>query len=1070
MMAAGAMRRDSPTPILRPQHISLSLRLQETIEQAAHLLPSQGPITVFIHHNTLHALEDLPFEEAVQNGAELFGCQPFLSEERYRQELLRGRIRFADLWEVLREDLRYYGEDKIVDLCSRLNLRLAMLQYPLRTGPTEELLWFVAETDALRRFRSGVSSATQVQMVAETRHWVLRDLRNIGQEEHGRGRRPAFRFPAFLRSIFDRLDETAIETWSDAQWEEFTLRALWAICCQGVAGLPSFATDGPSPIRHSDLLRAATGADADLLVHEDLIRFCAAFVDQGLARWELPRREEGFLAAFSALYRRTRGAPQGWRSPLRKELQRLEDEKISPLTSVEESLHILGVAESEWYDFISASLLALRGWSGILHQLEMRGDRVVRPAPQGSLLEFLAVRLLLDRFALAETARQTLGFTGPLSELRGEIRKRLAPPHPPATEPRAFVIFQLAQLLGWTPERLHRLGPAEWKTLLGEIEAFSTWDRRRTFHLAYEQRFYRRALDAIALHAVQPAAAPVRPRFQAAFCIDEREESLRRHLEEVTPDVETFSLAGFFFLPMYYRGAEDAHFVPLCPAGIRPQHWVVEEVVDQQEEAHRRRVWTRRLLGRALLQIHLGSRTFAFGALLATALGVLASFPLIARVFAPRWTSRLRQKFGRVLQTPRTRLQLERRAGGADIPVCPADKNVCPTLGFTLDEMTGIAERVLRDIGLIRDFSRLVLMLGHGSTSLNNPHESAHDCGACGGARGGPNARAIAQILNDPRIRERLTQRGLVLPAETVFVGGMHNTSSETVVFYDLDQLPQSHRQEFDTVQAVVEQACNRNAHERCRRFASAALDLSPAEARQHVEDRAEDLAQVRPEWGHATNAISIVGRRTSTRGLFLDRRAFLTSYDPAQDDADHSILTRILRAVFPVCAGINLEYYFSYIDNPGWGCGTKLPHNIAALVGVMDGAASDLRTGLPWQMVEIHEPVRLLQIVECTPEAMLRILERHEDIGKLCRNNWVHLAVLHPLTREVSVYHNGRFQKYHPQSSALPVAASSADWYRGWRDHLEFAHIKPRPLTLPSPPGGEGRVRGRGTERPDHA
>ena len=297
-------------------------------------------------------------------------------------------------------------------------------------------------------------------------------------------------------------------------------------------------------------------------------------------------------------------------------------------------------------------------------------------------------------------------------------------------------------------------------------------------------------------------------------------------------------------------------------------------------------------------------------------------------------------------------------------------------------------------------------------------------------------------MLNDPRIRERLSERGLAIPADTWFVGGMHNTSSETMTLYDLQAVPESHRAELDSIRALLELACDRDAHERSRRFDSAPLTVSFDEARRHVEGRAEDLAQVRPEWGHATNAICLVGRRDSTRGLLLDRRAFLASYEPMQDDAEHTILTRILQAVVPVCAGISLEYYFSYVDNTGWGCGTTLPHNITGLVGVMDGAASDLRTGLPFQMVEIHEPVRILFVIETTAGAMLRIMDRNPGLGRLCRNRWVSLAVLDPRSKTLSFFRNGRFCDYHPRAAALPQAASSVDWYRGWREHLEFAKI----------------------------
>ncbi|HEX3870234.1 MAG TPA: DUF2309 domain-containing protein, partial [Pirellulales bacterium] len=828
---------------------------------------------------------------------------------------------------------------------------------------------------------------------------------------------------------------STIEQWTDDDWERFTLQSLWRICCQGVRNLPHFTSPPQAPIRHRELLLDATGADSDALVNEVMIRFCAAFLDQGFAQWTLPDRDKGFYRAFCAVYGLPKGPPERWMRGLGDELRRLENENVTPLDSIAESLRILGIEEQEWEEYFAETFLALRGWGGMVQQIEQRGDRTARPIPAGSLIEFVAIRLILDRFAVAWTAQRYLKYHGPLDQLRSTVDPKVDKHWPPSVEQRAFMVFELAQIFGLAPDALHRLDSASWATIVEEIEAFSNLERRRIFHLAYEQRFTAQTLDAVAIHSRTHRSRPVAPRFQVACCLDEREESFRRHLEELAPSVETFGAAGFYSVAMYYRGAADAHYVPLCPVVIRPSHWVTEDVADEAGEIHRRRAKTRRALGTASHRIHVGSRTFAVGALLTGGLGVLASIPLTARILFPRLAAKVRQLCGSIVRTPpMTQLHLERAEP------TPGPEN--GAVGFTLEEMTNIGERLLRDIGLTSGFSRLFLVIGHGSNSLNNPHNSAYNCGACGGSAGGPNARALSRILNDQRVRQGLTSRGLHIPDETVFVGGYHNTCNDSVDFFDLDAIPESHREEFTEARRLIEATCDRNAHERCRRFMSAPLTMSFREARAHVEDRAEDLSQTRPELGHATNAITVVGRREWTRGLFLDRRAFLTSYDPTQDDADSSILTRILQAVFPVCAGINLEYYFSNVDNVGFGCGTKLPHNLAALLGVMDGAASDLRTGLPWQMVEIHEPVRSLFIIETTVQAMLQIMDRNEGIGQLCRNEWVQLAVLDPLTRAVYLFQDGKFQPYHEQASLLPQAASSVDWYQGWREHLEFAEI----------------------------
>jgi uncharacterized protein len=1001
-------------------------QLRRAIDRASHLLPGQGPITVFIHHNTLHAFEDLPFEQAVERAATTFGCQPYLTEERFRDILAKGRIRFNDLLGVLEDELGAKAFASVTHFVTRLDLRLGMLRFPLRGGSAAELRWFVAETDALRRVRVDVSGATRAKLIAETRRWVMRDLR-VGNDKSDR--------PVWVSDLFHEFRATEIESWPDDTWVAFTLTTLWRVCLEGVRNVPHTATSPAPPNRHRDLLLAVAGVDTDTAVHDVLIRFCAAYLDQGVSHWSLPERAAGFFQAFCSLYRKAGSPAARWFTGLAAELARLQDANTDPLESACQSLGALGVPETEWDEFLSDTLLALRGWGGIIRFIEERPDRVAKVIEPGSFIGFVAIRLLLERFALMHAARESLGYTGPLAGLRAELRTQLPKWTPPTVEERAFPVFQLAQVLGWSPDELSRLTPAEWAVLVHEIEEFGSVQRRRVFHLAYERGFRNQSLDALALHTRRQAQAPL---FQVMTCLDEREESFRRHLEEVAPECETFGVAGFYAVAMYYKGAADAHYVPLCPVVIHPQHYVEERVDHYYVEDDRRAKWFRRTFGRTAHWMHVGTRTFALGAVLSAGIGVLASIPLVGRIMFPGLAARLRRQAGTFFRPPKgTRLQLERTES------TPGPQ--CGQVGFTVEEMTDIAERVLRDIGLTHGFSRLIVTLGHGSHSMNNPHESAHDCGACGGSVGGPNGRAIAQILNDPRVRDGLAKRGLVVPSDTVFVGGLHNTCNEYVKFFDLDRLPASHKELFDRVEAAIEQTLQRNSHERARRFESAPLTLTPKEAQEHMDARAEDLAQVRPEWGHATNAICIVGRRERTRGLYLDRRAFLASYDPTQDTPDAAILTRTMSAIFPVCGGINLEYYFSHVDSAGYGCGTKLPHNITSLLGVMDGAASDLRTGLPWQMTEIHEPVRLLIVCETSSEVVLTMLRKNPSMMGMTANGWIILAVLDPDSQAIQVFKNGAFHHYIPQAEHLPQADCSIDWYRGRRDHLEFAVLPDR-------------------------
>lgn len=469
-----------------------------------------------------------------------------------------------------------------------------------------------------------------------------------------------------------------------------------------------------------------------------------------------------------------------------------------------------------------------------------------------------------------------------------------------------------------------------------------------------------------------------RPEAQIVFCIDVRSEPFRMRLER-EGNYETFGFAGFFGLPVSVHSYNTNKVKDCCPVLIKPGYEVFEEPINEKNErmSHHQKGGNFLDLFRRFYQDL--KYNFATPFALVETLGLWCGFWMAIRTVTPIRSLKLKQAIQEKLKPSLATL---------------------PRIDMPLANQIIFGESALRMIGLTKNFSRLVVLCGHGSQTENNPYASGLDCGACGGNHGGPNGKILAAILNCDKVRSALLEKGIAIPGDTLFVGAEHNTTTDEVVVYDRGVVNSTHKEIAEKLKAAFSKAGIANSQYRCRTFG---LNLPSINAKKHVLHCSSDWAEVRPEWGLARNAAFIIGPRNLTKELELDGRCFLHSYEWEEDETDKCLET-ILTAPVVVAEWINMQYFFSTLNNITYGSGSKITHNVTGKFGIMQGNSSDLMQGLPLQSVNInddqcyHEPMRLQVVVYAPRSKIDSMIEKHAVLQTLIFNHWIILVALDPI------------------------------------------------------------------------
>ncbi len=697
----------------------------------------------------------------------------------------------------------------------------------------------------------------------------------------------------------------------------------------------------------ADVATRLTTKDWNRFVTSRISSWAASYFDKGQALWAASNKEENLFLAWKEEASVDRTPELTGLKGFRKSVKALPNESMHA-TMV--ALERLGVPADGMNNYLHRLLLRMGGWSAYAARLDWENE--LYGGKDGKLIQFLSILIcweacLLDASIHPQMQKQWEKSCKSLSEV--DVEKNLNQ--------------KLVQ-----------------KLILQE---------------AFDLAAQRKIVNKLQLNKGSLVEQKGRFKAQAVFCIDVRSEVFRRNLELTDKGIETMGFAGFFGFPINYIPIGHEHGLAQCPAPLPTGPTIMESVSDSKSLQN---VVADRALHH---QLHSLWRSFKSGAVTCFSFVSPMGLSYLPKLFT--------DSFGITRPVPhpdRAGLNKKHIAGkGVSLSESTFGSEA---VGISIPDQLKMAKNALNAMSLTDNFAKYVLIVGHGATTVNNPHATGLDCGACGGHSGEANAKVAASVLNNQKVRELLKKEHISIPEDTIFVPCLHDTTTDEVSIFDQIELPNNRKEEFDELKKSLEMAGYLTRQERALRMSM----NGKVNVDESVKARSKDWSQIRPEWGLAGCSAFVVAPRERTKGIDLEGKSFLHTYD-WKKDTEFSILELIMTAPMVVTSWISLQYYASTVDNKTYGSGNKTLHNVTAGLGVLEGYSGDLRVGLPMQSVHDgkdyqHEPLKLNVIIEAPIEAMNNILEKHSSVQDLCDNGWINLLAMNE-KGEVSHKYEGK-------------------------------------------------------------